>query len=89
MPFADHQFDLALCSDNSSVALIDELCRVATEVRVFPLLDEQGKLAETLGLAMVDLQQKNFGLEIRQVSYHQLKGSNAMLRIWAKECSVV
>ena len=52
-PYENHQFALALCSDFlfhtkvthefDTAALISELCRVATEVRIFPLLDQHGE----------------------------------------------
>lgn len=98
LPFGAQSFELALCSDllfhnearegHSAQELISEMCRVAHEVRVFPLLDEKGQIADNLGEVMATLHQQNFGVEIRQVEYHELKGGNAMLRIWAKECSV-
>lgn len=47
--FEDFQFELMLCTDllfqskqTSPQLVISELCRVSSEVRVFPLLDEQG-----------------------------------------------
>jgi hypothetical protein len=98
LPFNNQQFELALCSDlmfNSQaqeefgpMKIVDELCRVANEVRVFPLLNEKGDITESLGVVMATLHQRNFGVEIREVSYHELKGGNAMLRVWAKECIV-
>lgn len=98
LPFNNHDFVLALCSDflfhtqarknYTPEQLITELCRVANEVRVFPLLTESGVMAEALGPVMLTLQQQNFGVEVREVSYEQQKGGNAMLRIWAKECVV-
>jgi len=96
LPFADFEFDLALCPDllfrnkkSSTDAVIDELCRVAHEVRVFPLLDGHGEVSSSLGTVMVNLQEANYGVEVREVPYKLQKGSNAMLRIWAKECAVV
>lgn len=98
LPFKDHEFNLALCSDflfhsKTSVEhdpeeLIHELCRVAEEVRVFPLMDELGKMPKSLGNILISLQQKNYGVEIREVPYKLQKGGNAMLRIWAKECEL-
>ena len=95
LPFTDFQFELVLCSDllfRDKMALpektIIELCRVAHEVRIFPLLDEQGKIATDLGPTLLILQNKNYGTEIREVPYQLLKGSNAVLRVWAKACVV-
>ncbi len=96
LPFKDFQFDLALCSDlifrtektEAPEKTIAELCRVAHEVRVFPLLDEHGNVSADIGPVMLLLQQKNFGIEVREVPYQLQKGSNAMLRVFAKECTV-
>lgn len=98
LPFESHQFDLALCSDLvfradasdklTTDLIISELCRVAKEVRIFPLLDAQGEVAQDLGPLMLQLQHHNFGLEVKEVAYEQLKDGNAMLRIWATECKV-
>jgi hypothetical protein len=97
-PFADHQFDIALCSDllfhtqarsgYSAEKFLSELCRVALEVRAFPLLDETGAISQELGPILQVLQLNNFGVEIRAVTYEEQKGHNAMLRIWNKECAV-
>lgn len=95
LPFKDFQFELALCPDllfrdqNAlSEKIIIELCRVAQEVRIFPLLDEPREIATMLGPVMLTLQNKNYGIEIREVPYQLLKGNNAMLRVWATACVV-
>lgn len=95
LPFEDRQFDLALCSDmifhnpdiDTEVAAM-ELMRVAKEVRVFPLLDHAGETSKEIGPLMLSLQQKNLGVEVKEVPYNLQKKSNAMLRIWANECVV-
>ncbi|WP_423062311.1 hypothetical protein [Candidiatus Paracoxiella cheracis] len=95
LPFADFEFELALCPDllfrnkeASPEAMVAELCRVAHEVPVFPLLDAHGEVASALGTVMLNLQQSNFGVEVREVPYKLQKGSNAMLRISAKACTI-
>ena len=98
LPFEDHQFDLALCSDlvfqqsmqsvDQVEKMVSELTRVAKELRIFPLLNEQGDVSDHLGPIMLQLQQLNYGVEVKEVPYHVLSGSNAMLRIWAVECKV-
>lgn len=98
LPYANHEFQLALCSDyvfNRHVQndcrpdqVVAELCRVAEEVRIFPLLTEAGEVSEWLGPLMLDLQNRNHGIEIRQVPFENVKGGNAMLRVWALECVV-
>ena len=98
LPYETHQFDLALCSDYvfnryaqndcRPQDVVLELCRVAQEVRIFPLLTETGKVSEWLGPIMLELQQNNYGIEVREVSFENLKGGNAMMRAWAVECTV-
>lgn len=98
LPFEDHHFQLALCVDlvfNSETAeqgnhlqLARELCRVAEEVRIFPLLDGAGKISDALGMVMLDLQQSNFGIEVKEIPGSLQKNGNAILRIWAQECLV-
>lgn len=98
LPYKNHQFQLALCSDYvfnrhaqndcRPEQVVAELCRVAEEVRIFPLLAENGEISEWLGPLMLDLQQRNYGIEVRQVAFENLKGGNAMLRVWALECVI-
>ncbi len=98
LPYKNHEFQLALCSDyvfNRHVQnnctpdqVVSELCRVAEELRIFPLLTEQGEVSEWLGPLMLELQNRNHGIEIRQVPFENVKGGNAMLRVWALECVV-
>lgn len=99
LPFKDHEFDLAICTNlifhtmamingNSTEDLVAELCRVAVEARIFPLLNEKGEMPEKLGMLMLNLQQQNYALEVREVPYKQHKGANAMLRVWSTECLV-
>ncbi|RUR18819.1 hypothetical protein ELY21_06245 [Legionella sp. km535] len=99
LPFADFSFDFALCShylfadlDNQTVDfhlnVIRELARVAKEVRIFPLIDKEGKTSSFLGPVLLGLQQDNFGIEVREVAFHLQKSGNAMLRVWAQQCIV-
>lgn len=97
--FADRQFDLALCSHyffihpdtvcpETHEKSVKELCRIANEVRIFPLLDEAGAIAKLAGPLMLALQAENYGIEIREVPYQLRKGGNAMLRLWHNDCPV-
>ena len=97
--FSDGQFDFALCShflfgyragadEQEHLAAIIELCRVAHEVRIFPLLDNQGEISPLIGTILLTLQQQHLGLEIKEVPYHWQTKGNAMLRIWAQTCSL-
>ncbi|PJD92730.1 MAG: hypothetical protein CK424_03885 [Legionella sp.] len=99
LPFSDFFFDYALSSHHffSAVApqtvayhvdKIQELARVAKDVRIFPLVDADGVPSSLLGPVILALQQKNYGIEVRDVLYHLQPKGNAMLRIWAQECAV-
>ena len=99
LPFADFSFDFALSShylfadlDEQTVefhlAVIRELARVAKEVRIFPLIDREGNTSEFLGPVLLGLQQENYGVEVREVVFHLHKTGNAMLRVWAQQCTV-
>lgn len=84
--------DLLFQSKQTSPQLvISELCRVssASEVRVFPLLDEQGrKFLLRSGGSYGFLQERDYGIEVREVCYKLQKVSNAMLRIWTKKLAL-
>lgn len=94
LPFEDFQFELALCADllfvddQPAEEMIMELCRVAHEVRIFPLLNETGEIADSIGPSLLMLQNKDYGIEVREVPYILTKGKHAMLRVWAKSCEV-
>jgi SAM-dependent methyltransferase len=96
LSFGDFSFDLALCAnylfadpDDQDIELhlqvISELVRVAKEVRIFPL-DHLGHISTMLGPVLLGLQQRNFGVEVRQVKYPSSTPGGAMLRVWAQEC---
>jgi hypothetical protein len=93
LPFNNSQFDLALCSHllftysdllwaEFHIASIIELCRVAQEVRIFPLLNISGEKSSILPLVMEELAKNSYNLEIQQVPYEFQKGGNEMLRVW-------
>ncbi len=99
LPYPDFSFDLALSShylfadlDEQHVDfhlnVIRELARVAKEVRIFPLIDRDGKTSEALGPVLLQLQQEDYGLEVKEVDYHLHQAENAMLRVWAQKCDV-
>ncbi|MBI2784884.1 MAG: hypothetical protein HYX60_00665 [Legionella longbeachae] len=99
LPYPDFSFDFALSShylfadlEDQSVVfhlnVIRELARVANEVRIFPLIDKEGKSSEFLGPVLLQLQKDGYGVEVREVDYHLHKSENAMLRVWAQKCDV-
>lgn len=103
LAFDDYFFDLALVpytifqdpkmSQNSKIVPgilknLLELCRVAKEVRIYPLVDETDRVSLYLGNVMLELQRQAIGVEVRAVDYEFQKGANAMLRIWSTRCVI-
>lgn len=94
LPLADNCFDLALCSHflflyskQFSFLLhlqsILELCRVATEVRVFPLVDLVGCESKHLNPLLSKLTELGYDAKIEQVGYEFQSGADRMLRVCA------
>jgi SAM-dependent methyltransferase len=92
LPFTDKQFDLALCSHflfsysellslEFHIEAIEEMCRVAGETRIFPLLDISGEPSPWLEPTIKELQNMGMQTEIRTVSYEFQPGGNQMLQI--------
>lgn len=98
LPFSDQSFDLVLCpnvlfTDNelqtehfAHEALL-ELSRVASEVRVLPLVDKQGMPSKYFGSVLQRLQERGIGMELRHVQAKTGEAS-AMLRLWNTDCTV-
>src|SRR5207253_3080347 len=92
LPFAAKSFDVVLCShflffygDHLSLKFhkdaVDELCRVAREVRLFPLVSYNAK-ASPLVLPIIEhLQNSGRTVSIRKVPYEFQRGGNMMLTI--------
>ncbi len=96
--FADNAFDLALCSnflflyseqlgEAFHLMALRELCRVAREVRVFPLLNLEGQVSPHLRPALATLRREGFHTTVRTVPYEFLKGANKMMVIGRHEGS--
>ncbi len=91
LPFENGQFDLALCShflftdphlsEKFHLEAITEMCRVAKQVRVFPLLDRYGGISEHLNPIVTELRNRSFHVEIPKVAYQFQIGGNEMLRV--------
>jgi hypothetical protein len=92
LPFRDGDFDLALCSHllflysqqldqefHYSSRL--ELCRVAKEVRVFPLLALGGAISPHLEGSVEMLREAGHQVSIQRVNYEFQRGANEMLQI--------
>ncbi len=92
LSFKDRQFDLALVShllfiysEHLSLEFhlnsIKELCRVAQEVRIFPLLNISGEQSELLLPVIENLQQSGYKAETQRVNYEFQKGANQLLKV--------
>jgi hypothetical protein len=92
LPFADREFDLALCShllflygaqlsEAFHLASILELCRVASEVRIFPLLELGARVSRHFEPIRAKLRSKGYGAEIIPVDYEFQRGGNQMMRV--------
>ncbi len=92
LSFEDKQFDLALCSHllftysehlsmDFHLSSIKELCRVAQEVRIFPLLNVSGEQSSLLLQVLQELQKDGYKAEIQQVDYEFQKGGNKLLSV--------
>lgn len=94
LPFQDRSFDLAVCShflflyteqlgeDFHRAALL-ELCRVAAEVRVFPLLALGGRPSPHVASLAEHLRQAAYEVSVEIVPYEFQRGGNQMMRIRA------
>ncbi|MEO1593592.1 MAG: methyltransferase domain-containing protein [Cyanobacteria bacterium J06632_22] len=92
LPFADDQFDLALSSHfllayskqlgrDFHLQAMAELCRVAREVRIFPLLTVSGETSPWLDEIMTQLAAFGRQAVVATVEYEFQRGGNQMLKI--------
>lgn len=92
LPFEDNSFDIALCShliflysDHLSEAFhkaaIDEMLRVANEVRIFPLLTLDNKLSPHLEPVIDHLRSNGYKAEVVPTGYEFQKGADEILQI--------
>jgi hypothetical protein len=93
LPFADGEFDLALCSHflftysallslEFHLAAIREMCRVAKEARIFPLLEQFGSgHSSHVATVVRELTAEGYRCEVNRVPYEFQKGGNEMLRV--------
>jgi hypothetical protein len=92
LPFGDHSFDTALCShflflysDHLSLEFhqksIAELCRVAGEIRIFPLIDLDLRSSPYVEPVIAILKNSGFTASVERVPYEFQRGGNEMLRI--------
>lgn len=92
LSFEDCQFELALCSHflflyseqlgfEDHLAAILELCRVAREVRIYPLLSLNGGVSPHLKKVVAALERRCFTVQQVAVDYQFQKGATHMLVI--------
>ena len=92
LPFEDGQFDLALCShllflystqlgEAFHLAAVRELCRVAGEVRIFPLLALGGRPSPFVETCAAGVRAAGADVSIERVPYEFQRGGNEMMRI--------
>jgi hypothetical protein len=92
LPFADQSFDLALCShllflysdrlgEPFHQQSLRELCRLAGEVRVFPLLALGGRRSPFIDSIVAHLGASGHEVTIESVPYEFQRGANQMMRI--------
>jgi uncharacterized protein (DUF952 family) len=90
LPYGDGEFALTLCSHflflySEQLSLqfhidsVTELCRVASEARIFPLLELGGAESRHLRPLVDDLRSRGFSVTIAPVPYEFQRGGNQML----------
>ena len=90
LPFEENEFDLALCSHYlflysdhidkyQHILSVKELCRVAKEVRIYPLLSLDGMESKHLEAVISLLKEKGIDVFLQEVSYQFQKGATKML----------
>lgn len=90
--FTNKQFDLALCSHylflyseqvslEQHIEYAEELCRVADEVRIYPLLSLNGRLSPHLKEVMAKLQESGLVCSLEHVEYQFLRGATHQLLV--------
>jgi hypothetical protein len=92
LPFRDLSFDLALCShflflyttqlgEAFHQSAIGEMCRVASEVRIFPLVALGSTSSPLVDPMVASCGRQGFRVSIETVPYEFKRGANEMMRI--------
>ncbi|MCG8344137.1 MAG: SAM-dependent methyltransferase [Chlorobiales bacterium] len=90
LPFEDKIFHLALCSHylflysehvslEQHILSMKELCRVANEVRVYPLVTLDGKRSEYINPVVSELRNDGLDVSFQKVRYRFQKGADEMV----------
>jgi hypothetical protein len=94
LPFDDSTFDLALCShflflysehvdEGFHRAALQEMCRVAGEVRIFPLVTLRGDRSPFVEPCIRGVSSVGHQVAIEAVPYEFQRGANQMMRVTA------
>ncbi len=92
LPFFDSEFDLGLCSHllflyseqidaAQHIEALIEMCRVAKEVRVYPLLSLDGRVSQHLPGVLRYFNERDYCAELKPVPYQFQKGAGEMLTL--------
>ena len=92
LPFKKEEFDLALSShflflysdllsQDFHIKAIDEMLRVASEVRIFPLLDLSTDKSQHVNEIIRIFKEKEMQVSIETVDYEFQKGGNQLMKI--------
>lgn len=92
LPFKDDQFDVALCShflflysehfsEEFHVKSVLEMCRIAHDIRIFPILELDQSISRHLNAVCNAVREAGYHPELIPVDYELQKGGNTMLRI--------
>ena len=93
LPFAPGSFGLAVCShllflysdllsEDFHITAVRELCRVAGEVRIFPLLTLSREASQHVEAVRCALRADGWASELVRVDYELQRGRNQMLRVF-------
>ncbi len=96
LPFPDGRFELAVCSHllflyserlsgDFHLESIKELCRVAREVRIFPLVDLDSKPSRHVQPVTTLLKKNGYEVTFVNVPYEFQRGGTQMMRICRKQ----
>lgn len=94
MPFSDRDFDLAVCShllflysehlsEDFHVDAVKEMCRVAGEARIFPILELGARESRHVKAVTERLIDCGHSVDIETVPYEFQRGGNQMMRVRA------
>jgi len=92
LPFENGAFDISLCShllflysqqlsEDFHFQSIQELCRVSSETRIFPLLELGARKSRHIEKIINRLDRNDFAVTVEKVPYEFQKGGNEMMRI--------